>query len=240
MTFQAPRLSGGSDRAQIADLYRYLYTLTEQLNIAMLNLDGVSGEAVKRLNEALSNQNGEDQVLSNFNAIKSLIIKSADIIEIFQEKLAAELKGEFVAISEYGTFVEETNAALEANSTGISQVYENMQKIETDYEELSYSLIEVNAHINSGLLYYDEYGVPIYGLEIGQRTEIEGVEVFNRFARFTVDRLSFFDQNGTEVAYISDRKLYIAHVEILGSFLMGGFKDTVQSDGSVVTRWIGV
>lgn len=240
MTFQAPRQSGGSDRAQIADLYRYLYTLTEQLNIAMMNLDGVSGEAVKKLNEALSKQGGEDQVLSNFNAIKSLIIKSADIIEIFQEKLAAELKGEFVAISEYGTFVEETNAALEANSTGISQVYENMQKIETDYEELSYSLIEVNAHINSGLLYYDDNGVPVYGLEIGQRTEIEGVEVFNRFARFTADRLSFFDQNGNEVAYISDRKLYIAHVEILGSMLMGGFKDTVQADGSIVTRWVGV
>lgn len=237
--FQAPRQSGGSERAQIADLYRYLYTLTEQLNVAMMGLDGVSGEMIVKINDALDKQ-AEDDVLSNFNAIKSLIIKSADIIEIFQEKLSAELKGSFVAISEYGTFVEETNAALEATSTGISQVYENMQKIETDYEELSYSLIEVNAHINSGLLYYDDMGVPIYGLEIGQRTEIEGVEVFNRFARFTADRLSFFDQNGNEVAYISDRKLYIAHVEILGSMLMGGFKDTVQADGSIVTRWVGV
>ena len=63
--------------------------------------------------------------------------------------------------------------------------------------------------------------------------------MFNKFARFTADKLSFYDQNGNEVAYISDRKLYITHVEVTGSFLMGGFSDTTEADGSIVTRWIG-
>jgi hypothetical protein len=110
----------------------------------------------------------------------------------------------------------------------------------SELEGVENAVIEVNAHIKSGLLYYGEDGAPVYGLEIGQRNEIDGQEVFNKFARFTADRLAFYDQNDNEVAYISDRKLYITHVEVKGSFLMGGFTDTVQTDGSVVTKWIGM
>lgn len=161
-------------------------------------------------------------------------------MEVYQEKISSALRGEYVAVSEFGTFAEETTASLEATSSGISQIYTDLQTIETTFQELSYAMIEVNAHINSGMLYYDDYGVPVYGLEIGQRTAIDGVETFNKFARFTADKLSFYDPNGIEVAYISDRRLHIAHVDIQSSMLMGGFRDTVQSDGSVVTRWIGV
>lgn len=101
-------------------------------------------------------------------------------------------------------------------------------------------LVEVFAHINSGLLYYDDNGIPIYGLEIGQRNLVNGQEVFNQYARFTASKLTFYDQNGIEVAYISDKKLHITHVEITGSLTIGGFVDTVMaSNKGVVTKWIG-
>ena len=89
-------------------------------------------------------------------------------------------------------------------------------------------------------VYYDDEGIPVYGMEVGQRTEIDGEEVFDKFARFTSDRLSFYDQNDNEVAYISDRKLYITHVEVKGTFRMGGFVDSTLSDGSIVTKWVGI
>ena len=82
--------------------------------------------------------------------------------------------------------------------------------------------------------------MPVYGIEVGQRTEIDGVEVFNKYARFTSDRLSFYDQNDNEVAYISDKKLYITHIEVTGSYTISGFVDTVLADGSVVTKWMEV
>ena len=107
-----------------------------------------------------------------------------------------------------------------------------------------------NAHIKSGLLYYagedgTEYsseipnGAPVYGLEVGQRIVADGVETFNKYARFTANKLSFYDQNDNEVAYISDYKLYITYVEVIGSFKQGGFIDTTLGDKSVVTKWIG-
>jgi hypothetical protein len=52
--------------------------------------------------------------------------------------------------------------------------------------------------------------------------------------------VAFFDQYGNEVAYISDRKLYISDVEIKGSLKEGGFKDIVMPNGEVVTKWVGI
>ena len=100
------------------------------------------------------------------------------------------------------------------------------------------NLKEYKNHFCKGC-YYDDSGVPVYGLEIGQRTEKDGEEIFNKFARFTAEKLSFYDQNDNEVAYISDRKLYITHIEVIGSYSQGGFVDTTLADGSIVTRWVG-
>lgn len=146
------------------------------------------------------------------------------------------LEGLYVAQSDFGTYTEETVQDIEANSTGIKQLFTNVQEIITDVENVEHTLIEVNAHIKTGILYYDDDGVPVYGLEVGQRTEIDGEEVFNKYARFTSNKLSFYDQNDNEVAYISDRKLYITHIEVTGSYAIGDLVDTVRSDGSVVTR----
>ena len=165
-----------------------------------------------------------------------LIIKSADIVNAYYEKISQKLSGEYVAQSEFGTYRETTEQTITKTSTMVEQNFTSVQQIITDLEGLQYKLIEVDAHINSGMLYYDEDGVPVYGLEIGQRTDIDGVEVFNKYARFTSDKLSFYDSNGNEVAYISDKKLYITHIEVTGSFSIGNLTDKVMADGSVVTK----
>ena len=111
--------------------------------------------------------------------------------------------------------------------------------LQKQYATLNYSLVEVTANLKSGLLYTNEDGVPVYGLEVGQKNIIDGVEVFNKFARFTSARLSFYDSNGVEVAYISDYKLYIFNVEITGIYKIGGLVDTVMPNGDVVEKWVG-
>ena len=126
----------------------------------------------------------------------------------------------------------ETNLQGLSNEVGAidSKLEDTKNAINSDLEilknelaEIVYSIIEVNAHIKSGLLYYDENEIPIYGLEIGQINTIDGVEVFNKYARFTAGRLSFYDKNDIEVAYISDYKLYITNAEITGTLKLGAF-----------------
>lgn len=240
INLRLPNITARNEAEQLMQVKSYLYQLVEQLNVALTTVEGTVNTVVVRAKEDASGEGGEDKAQVTFNSIKALIIKSADIIEAYYEEINARLEGEFVAISDFGTFQETTLQEIEATSTGISQLYSNIQSITTDIENLEHSLIEVNAHINSGLLYYDEKGAPIYGLEVGQRTEIDGVEVFNKYAQFTADKLAFFDQNGIEVAYISDKKLFITHAEVTGSFRMGGFVDTVRSDGGIVSKWVGI
>lgn len=112
----------------------------------------------------------------------------------------------------------------------------DIQGIKDDIITLNYSLVEANAHIKSGLLDYDDE-IPIYGLEIGQRNVIDGVEVFNKYARFTAGRLSFYDKNGFEVAYISDFKLYITHAEVTGTLKLGGY--LVSTSNGLTFKWVG-
>lgn len=220
-----PNISGATEREQLGQIRNYLYQLVEQLQWALSTVGssdqsyyGVATTPRSTIPQASPRTVGT----VDFDAIKPLIIKSADIVNAYYEEINSRLVGEYVAESDFGTFVEKTEMNLIQSSTDIELVFSNIQKIFTDIENLNFTLAEVNAHIKPGILYYED-GIPVYGLEIGQKNTVDGVEVFNKYARFTSNRLSFYDQNDTEVAYISDYKLYITNMEITGNAKFGAF-----------------
>lgn len=244
-----PDITAKDEAGQLLQVKSYLFQLVNQLNFALSTIESRNSRSQVAAKAASAPVKKEDPV-DSFNQIKALIIKSADIINIYSEEISKKLKGMYVAQSDFGTYSEQTTSDIVANSKSITQNYENIQKITSDVEGIANRLIEVNAHIKSGLLYYageddTEYsseipnGTPVYGLEVGQRVVADGVETFNKYARFTANKLSFYDQYDNEVAYISDYKLYITYVEVTGSFAQGGFVDTTLEDKSVVTKWIG-
>lgn len=239
--FRLPNITATTPEGQLSQMQSFLYQTVEQLNWALnaIETGGGSGYSVNQTVNGGGGKEEKEDSFTRFNDLKSLIIKSADIVNAYYEKISERLVGEYVAQSDFGTFTELTEQQLEANSTAIEQFYTDLQQIITDIENVEHTLIEVNAHIKSGLLFYDESGAPVYGLEIGQRTNIGGQEVFNKYARFTADKLAFYDSNGYEVAYISDKKLYITHIEVTGSLSQGGFVETTLADRSIVTKWIG-
>jgi len=235
-----PKITAMSEAGKLEQLQSYLHQLVEQLNWALANVQTLpmEEEIKKVIQQEVKQQDGSPQ--ATFNSIKSLIIKSADIVSAYEERISRELEGKYVAASDFGIFKEDTLQKIEETSTSITQFYEDIQEIITNIENVEHTLIDVNAHIKSGLLYYDESGAPVYGLEICQRNEIYGEEVFNKYARFSSEKLSFYDRNDNEVAYISDKKLYIMDVEVTGSLSIGGFIDTALADGGVVTKWVGI
>ena len=241
MDFRFPNITAKDEAGQLLQMKSFLHQLVQELNYAMKTVEGGSASVTASTGTHIPAAGGEEtKSQATFNSIKGLIIKSADIVNAYYESINKRLEGLYVAQSDFGTYTEEASQLIKKNSTSIELFLENMQEIITNLETMEHSLIEVSANIRPGLLYYDDSGIPVYGLEIGQRTKLDGEEVFDKFARFTSDRLSFYDQNDNEVAYISDRKLYITHVEVKGTFRMGGFIDTTLSDGSIVTKWVGI
>ena len=218
-----PNITGVTEREQLAQIKSYLYQMAQQLQWALSTVETSSTpNQVASQNVVVQAQAKNAEV--DFNSLKALIIKSADIVDAYYDEVSERLTGLYVASSDFGTYIEETDAQIKKTSTDITQNYTNIQKILTDIENLSFSFAESQAHIKSGILYYDDKGLPVYGLEIGQTNTVDGEEVFNKYARFTSGRLSFYDRNDTEVAYISDYKLYITNAEITGTLRLGAFQ----------------
>lgn len=237
MNIRLPNINAATEKDQLIQVKSYLHQLAQELNWALSSLESSTAKDTGK--KVSSGAVTKEEMTTSFNELRSLIIKSAETVSAYYEEAEKKYSSLYVAQSDFGTYKEEAEQLIKENSTSVEQFFENLQEIITNIDNLEHSLIEVNANIRSGLLDTDDNGVPVYGVEVGQRTEIDGVEVFDKFARFTSDRLSFYDQNDNEVAYISDRKLYINHVEVKGTFRMGGFMDTVLSDGSIVTKWVG-
>lgn len=239
-----PKITGTTEREQMAQMKSFLHQHVEQLQWVLNNITSNSNNVVVTpsanalsLSPNARSSSPAPSAESTFNSIKALIIKSAEIVEAYSEEINKRYASEYVAVSDFGTFREQTIHDIEENSTEIDDVFTNVQEIITDIENIDFTLLEVNAHIRRGLLYTDTDGVPVYGLEIGQMNTIDGEKVFDKFARFTADRLSFYDQNGNEVAYISDYKLHITHVEITGTATLGAFR--LDTSNGFRLKWVG-
>lgn len=281
VTFNLPNFQVSTPGEQ--RLYSYLYQTVQQLNWAMEHIGTVSGEGGSG-NAVLTGQTSGAAASApvsqeTFSQIKGLIIKSADIVNAYCEAIQAKLQGQYAVQSEFGSFVRDTELALEASSEAVTQNYSNLQQLQvqsgalsdrvssvhTQVETVQSGLqqvqsqtgqnqaalsglqetvsdlravqLETNAYIKTGVIAAEPDGTPIYGLEIGQTNEVGGQEVFNKYARFSSSRLSFYDQNDTEVAYISDYKLYITNVQITGVLTAGSY--TLDTSDGLAFRFTG-
>lgn len=231
-----PKITATTPAEQVQQLQSYLFQMTEQLNWALSAIETSNGttsasSAVKfEQNEEISPKEAED----TFNSIKALIIKSADIVKAYEETIMADFNGTYFADSDFGTYLEQTSKSVEENSRFTNEVYTNVQTISSRVKDIEDETLASEAYIKRGLLYYDDSGKAIYGVEVGETNE-DGT--FLKYARFMSDRLSFYDANGTEVAYIGAGCLYIVGRSVfLGELQFGGYK--IDTSDGVAFTWI--
>ena len=234
---QTPNITAADDREALAQIRSYLYRMAQQLQWAFDTLE-TGGSAGAAAESSLRTGREAADPASTFAGLKGLIIKSADIVEAYTARISQRLEGQYVARSDFGTYREETALDIRASAAAVEQLFSDLRSVSETVDGLYDSSVSTGAYLKSGLLEEREDGTPVYGLEIGQTNSVEGQRVFDKFARFTADRLSFFDSNDVEVAYISDYKLYITNAEVSGSlWLSGRFK--IYYKGGLAFQWIG-
>ncbi len=199
LELRPPEQSGGTPAEQLRALQSYLCNLTAQLQYAFDTLEGREG--TEKIVYAAPTAAQRQQEVSR---LRSLILKSAQVTAVLEQRVEQRLEGKYVAESQFGTFRQETGQAIAANSRAIEQQFTNVQQLDSAVEQLRSSVREVSATIRSG-----ELADGVYGVEIGQQEGEDGVIRFRRYARLTAQKLSFYDSNDVEVAYISDRRLHI-------------------------------
>ena len=234
-----PNITASTPEGKMQQMQSYMYQMVQQLNWALSTIEsaqsGSTSVAVKYQQSAPAT---EKEAEETFNSIKALIIKSADIVNAYETTIFSNFNGKYFAESDFGTFVDETNRYVEENSRGVTEAYDRLQGIDTDLDGLNEYVETTKGYIQRGILSDGSIGV-----EIGETKE-DGS--YHHFARFTADRLTFFDVNGNPVAYIgagdgdkSDTNcLYVTGKAVfLGEIQLGGYK-TDTTDGLAFT-WIG-
>ena len=225
-----PNITGENQTVQFKQMQSYLHQLVEQLNWGLNAIDKQASPDSSASSNAIIGgaSKTEKSPEATFSEIKSLIIKSADIVNAYSEEISKRLEGSYVAISDFGTYMQETSLDIEGNPTSITAIFNNLQTLQSEMEKV----IDTQAYIKTGLLEETESGETIYGVEVGQTTN-----GFTQFARFTSGRPSFYDNNGTEVAYISNYRLYITDATVLGNLELGGYR--IETSNGLAFKWVG-
>ena len=252
---ETPPALRGAPEQQIALMSSYLYRLAEMLNVALNNLNegsytsATEVQATRAASKATAGPT--DATVASYNELRGLINNTSIYVHSEIERLSTELERQYVAISnDWGTFQENVSSSIEATAEGIVQSYGYDAEIQTLHEEaagFSAYKISTEGYIRQGFIDYDENNIPIVGIAIGQgltstKVTINGVEYQKidstaSCAFYTATKVSF-RINGQEVAYVSNRKLYIGDVEITGSVVLGG-KWMISTTSGLSIKWIG-
>lgn len=218
----------GDEKSQLEQMWRYLYQLSESINN---NLEAIGGndltDSERMIMQKITTSGGDDLVPSEYETLKSLIIKTADFVQTNLQEYRMKLLGETVASGQFGRYVRQTGLDVEVNPEGITQNY-SFQEI---VQGLKHYEINAKNYIKTGLL-RTVSSIPVYGVAIGKDIvtfSADGTETYNdgnKVAELTADELSFwqngvkiagytgsrisFYYNGTEAFYIQNGKIYAA------------------------------
>lgn len=236
-----PPAPAGTVSQQLQRQYSYLFQMAQQLNLVLAQLEG--GQQVAASASAVPA--AEEERTQQYRTLKSMVIKTAQQVQQELQQLTARLEGEYVAASDFGTYVEQLNSYIEANPAAITQYYSFSSALQSDIDAVTAAFGDYRAdtegYIRTGIVYYDG-AVPVYGVAVGQNltaTEVDGQQVVdqNNFrATFTATKLSFW-QDTAEVAYVSNNQLYITDITVLSAMTLGKWRVVTQNGLSF--KWMG-
>ena len=245
-----PASPAGSLRQQVMQQYAYLFQMAQQLNLALEQLEQAESGTVRAAGAASGGAAAGGTKLAaadpQYQKLRSMIVKTADQVRHTREELTARLQEEYVAVSDFGSYVASLSAYLEANPEAVTQYYSFFSDLKADVEAVDAAFrhykVDTEGYIRTGIVSYDG-AVPVYGVAVGQDLvcrEVDGEQVVeqNNFrAVFTATRLSFW-QDATEVAYVSNNRLYITNITVLGGIAIGDWSVEAAESG-LAFRWIG-
>ena len=245
-----PASPAGSLRQQVMQQYAYLFQMAQQLNLALEQLEQAESGTVRAAGAASGGAAAGGTKLTaadrQYQKLRSMIVKTADQVRHTREELTARLQEEYVAVSDFGSYVASLSAYLEANPEAVTQYYSFFSDLKADVEAVDAAFrhykVDTEGYIRTGIVSYDG-AVPVYGVAVGQDLvcrEVDGEQVVeqNNFrAVFTATRLSFW-QDATEVAYVSNNRLYITNITVLGGIAIGDWSVEAVESG-LAFRWIG-
>ena len=214
--------AGGSVEQQLAEIRSYIYKSNEQMNATLSNLtiDKIWEQTASAVGSSSDNDE-TPKLLSQYQRIRDLIIKTADVVVQTDEHMKQAFNGSYLAKSQFGEYLEKTKLTTTTGSKNIIEMFNYSTELTTGVStDLTNYKSDFENYIKRGLL--DNTGAtPVYGIEVGVlSSEItvdgEKIPTGNRLrTRMTPSEMSFWD-GSTKVAHISSGAIHFPSAEITG------------------------
>jgi len=228
--FDSPPVLRGTNTEQLQQLYAYLGTMSTALNSALMSItiEQMTPETQQEIRTGSAEERTKD-----VTALKSMIVKTAEIVRTEMDEIRTTLTGSVQALSEqFGSFEQDMTANITATAEGILQDYHFEERIKSIEDVDAPGFIrKINQYIFCGLV--DSVNGK-YGIAVGENvTNSDGtMNAAGRKATFTMDELAFYE-GSTKVAYMSNNMFHITNGEITRTLKMGNHTWTKLSDGSL-------
>ena len=252
---QPPSLKG-DERAQLEQMYRYLYKMSEQLNTALAVTDREYQIVVQTKSGTAPGSESpiSPQLDAQYRELRSLIIKTADIVNQQMDKTIKQLNGKFEAISsEWGTFEQNIERKIVETAEATIDSFDYSEKIhgieKTVVDGVTSYAIESLGYIKRGIIGFDDENFPIYGIAVGTELKEKTVEkdgktyqqidTTKRIATYTSDAITFW-RNDVAIARFSGDELYVTRAEITQQIRLGDwFFSVAESGGLNISKRLG-
>lgn len=242
VNIRLPNVTAPTESGKMAQVQSYMFQLVEQLNYELNNLqksvDDSAQEIIRRTSS--SGQVSEEKAVLNFNSIKALIIKSAEIVQAYFNEFKTRFDGVYMAESDFGTYMEQYWMDLDINPHGITQLFTDIEQIQTSIEGFESFLRTTNAYIKTGRLGPDpeDNTHDLYGMAVGQTETVNDVETFNQYAWFTSGGVYFFLPGYTDpVAKLTETTLSVRSAIIAGNLTLGQYR--LETSNGLAFKWVG-
>lgn len=234
--FDNPPVLQGTERMQLDQMYRYLNAMSDKLNQALMTItiEQMAPETQEMIRTAA--QKEEEKDAGGYQALKSLIVKTAEVVRHEMTEISTTLTDEYTALSsQFGEYERNLDATITATAEGILQQYNYDERITGLEDDTAAYQRRFGQYIFTGLV--DEVGGK-YGIAIGENVtayDEDGNPYLNterKTATFTMDELAFW-HGETKMAWFTDNIFHIAQGEVTKSMKMGNHTWQVLSDGSM-------
>lgn len=220
---------GGSVEQQLAEIRSYIYKSNEQMNATLSNLtiDKIWEQTASAVGSSSDNDE-TPKLLSQYQRIRDLIIKTADVVVQTDEQMKQAFNGSYLAKSQFGEYLLKTSVNVEGDSTGFTDLFQRHSELNSNFGSYTSDL---ESYIKRGYL-GEEGGLDIYGIEVGLlKNEINTVDkdgnphtIYNSNyfrTRMTPTELGFYE-GSTKVAHISSGAIHFPSAEITGGSIKIG------------------
>lgn len=214
--------AGGSVEQQLAEIRSYIYKSNEQMNATLSNLtiDKIWEQTASAVGSSSDNDE-TPKLLSQYQRIRDLIIKTADVVVQTDEQMKQAFNGSYLAKSQFGEYLEKTKLTTTTGSKNIIEMFNYSTELTTGVStDLTNYKSDFENYIKRGLL--DNTGAePVYGIEVGllsSEITVDGEKIptgENFRTRMTPSEMSFWE-GSTKVAHISSGAIHFPSAEITG------------------------